>query len=63
MFKKLIIKGKSIDLYYHKTDGGAEYLMDNYVVYPNGHKEGVPLNSNVLLRIDGDELEVYRIDI
>jgi hypothetical protein len=42
-------------LYYHKTDGGAEYLMDTYVECANGHKEGT-LNDNTkyIVRIDGD---------
>jgi hypothetical protein len=41
-------------LYYHKTDGGAEYLTDTYIVCPNGHKEGVSGNANIVVRIDGD---------
>jgi hypothetical protein len=42
-------------LYYHKTDGGAEYLMDTYIICPNGEMEGV-LNSSTkyVVRIDGD---------
>ncbi len=41
-------------LYYHKTDGGAEYLTDNYIVAPNGEKEGVFEDSKYIVRIDGD---------
>jgi len=41
-------------LYYHKTDGGAEYLMDKYTVCPNGSKEGVFEGANIVIRIDGD---------
>jgi len=41
-------------LYYHKTDGEAEYLMDNYVICPNGGKEGVFEDSKYIIRIDGD---------
>ncbi len=41
-------------LYYHKTDGGAEYLMDKYVVCSDGHKEGVFKNAKYIVRIDGD---------
>jgi hypothetical protein len=26
-------------LYYHKTDGGAEYLTDKFIVCPNDDKE------------------------
>lgn len=41
-------------LYYHKTDGGAEYLTDKYVVCPNGEKEGIFEGANYVVRIDGD---------
>ena len=41
-------------LYYHKTDGGAEYLTDRYVKCPDGSKEGVFKNAKVIVRIDGD---------
>ena len=41
-------------LYYHKTDGGAEYLMDNFIVCESGHKEGVFEDSKYIVRIDGD---------
>jgi len=41
-------------LYYHKTDGGAEYLMDSYIEYDNGHREGVLKDSKYIVRIDGD---------
>ena len=42
-------------LYYHKTDGGAEYLFDTFIVCPSGHKEG-NLNDKTkyVVRIDGD---------
>lgn len=42
-------------LYYHKTDGGAEYLMDTFTVAPDGSKEGV-INDETkyIVRIDGD---------
>ncbi len=42
-------------LYYHKTDGGAEYLMDTFIECPNGHLEGV-INgaTKYIVRIDGD---------
>lgn len=50
-------KGK-YKLYYHKTDGGAEYLMDTYIKWTyNGKsgKEGVINNkTKVVIRIDGD---------
>ena len=41
-------------LYYHKTSGGAEYLMDKFIVCPNGDKEGVFEGSRYIIRIDGD---------
>jgi len=37
-------------LYYHKTDGGAEYLCSEVV---KGTEEG-NLNSKYIVRIDGD---------
>jgi len=41
-------------LYYHKTNGGAEYLTDRYVVNPDGSKEGVLFGATFVMRIDGD---------
>lgn len=43
-------------LYYHKTDGGAEYYSTTYVTCPNGEKEGT--FEGAILRTDGDELEI-----
>ena len=37
-------------LYYHKTDGGAEYLCSESV---KGTDEGI-FNSKYIIRIDGD---------
>lgn len=45
---------KFMKLYYHKTDRGAEYLMDKYIVCPNGDKEGTFEGSTYIVRIDGD---------
>ncbi len=45
-------------LYYHKTDGGAEYLCSNNVT---GTEEG-SLDSEYIVRIDGDiekDAELY----
>jgi hypothetical protein len=39
-------------LYYHKTDGGAEYLTDKYVICPNGEKEGIFEGAKYIVRID-----------
>lgn len=55
MFKYLVFNGKKTPLYYHKTDGGAEYLMDAHI-----GDEGVFEGATVLLRIDGNELEAMR---
>ena len=42
-------------LYYHKTDGGAEYLMDTFIKCPDGSNEGV-INEKTkyIVRIDVD---------
>ena len=46
---------KWVNLYYHKTDGGAEYLMDTFILCDSGHKEGI-INDETkyIVRIDGD---------
>lgn len=44
-------------LYYHKTDGGAEYYSTTYVECPNGHKEGT--FDGVVMRTDGGEIELF----
>lgn len=44
-------------LYYHKTDGGAEYYSTTFVECPNGEKEGTL--EGLILRTDGDELEIF----
>lgn len=46
---------KNMRLYYHQTDGGAEYLMDTYIECPDGSKEGV-INDETkyVVRIDGN---------
>lgn len=44
-------------LYYHKTDGGAEYYSTTYIECPNGHKEGT--FEGVVMRINGDEIEIF----
>ena len=45
-------------LYYHKTSGGAEYLMDTFVRWDHDGKigkEGVfSENTKYIIRIDGD---------
>lgn len=46
-------------LYYHKTSGGAEYLMDTYIEVTEGkfkgHREGtINEDTKYVVRIDGD---------
>ena len=41
-------------LYYHKTDGGAEYLTDKFIVCADGSKEGIFEGAQYIVRIDGD---------
>lgn len=57
MFNRITANGKTATLYYHKTDGGAEYLYDKYTVCPNGQKEGTFKGATLVIRIDGGELE------
>jgi hypothetical protein len=45
----------NVKLYYHKTDGGAEYLFDTFIECENGHKEGaITDKTKYIVRIDGD---------
>jgi hypothetical protein len=44
-------------LYYHKTDGGAEYYSTTYIECENGHKEGTI--EGVIMRTDGNEIEIF----
>jgi hypothetical protein len=42
-------------LYYHKTNGGAEYLTDTYIDCENDHKEGTFTDkTKYIIRIDGN---------
>lgn len=50
-----------MQLYYHKTDGGAEYYSTTYIVAPNGEKEGTA--PGIILRTDGDEIEVFAANV
>lgn len=43
-----------VQLYYHKTGGGAEYLTDAFIECDNGHREGVFDGAKYIVRIDGD---------
>lgn len=46
-----------MELYYHKTDGGAEYYSTTYIECPDGHKEGTA--KGIILRTDGNEIEIF----
>lgn len=45
-------------LYYHKTNGGAEYLMDTYVEWVHAGRSGkegiINDKTRYVVRIDGD---------
>lgn len=44
-------------LYYHETDGGAEYYSTTYIDCPDGRKEGT--FEGVVMRTDGNEIEIF----
>ena len=47
----------TIKLHYHKTDGGAEYLMDTYIEWEHEGEsgtEGIFEGAKYIVRIDGD---------
>ena len=46
-----------MELFYHKTDGGAEYYSTTFVECNNGHKEGS--FEGVVMRTDGGEIEIF----
>ncbi len=46
-----------MELYYHKTDGGAEYYSTTYIECDHGHKEGT--FEGVVMRTDGNEIEIF----
>jgi hypothetical protein len=60
MYPKFYKDGKEVELYYHKTDGGAEYLTDKYIETLDGGKEGIFKDANFIMRIDGEEPEIVR---
>jgi hypothetical protein len=60
MFNKYIENSKETTLYYHKTDGGAEYLTDAFMECPNGHKEGIFDGANLVIRIDGGVIDIMK---
>lgn len=46
-----------MELYYHKTDGGAEYYCAEHFECRDGHKEGDARSA--ILRTDGGEIEIF----
>ena len=46
-----------MELYYHKTDLGAEYYSTSYTRNPDGSLEGTMRGA--ILRTDGDEIEIF----
>lgn len=48
----------TMKLYYHKTDGGAEYLMDTFTAWKHKGKSGkegvINYETKYVVRIDGD---------
>ena len=55
-------KRRKIKLYYHKTDGGAEYLFDTFISCADGRKEGaIKDETKYVIRLDGQpELIIAR---
>ena len=45
-----------MELYYHQTDGGAEYYSTKYTTCPNGEREGI---APFFMRTDGNEIEIF----
>lgn len=56
-------------LYYHKTDGGAEYLTDTYITYTHpftgkrGREGRMTDKTKYLVRIDGDITKDAEINV
>lgn len=52
------MKNKTIKLYYHKTDGGAEYLFDTFIAWEHkgskGKEGAITSQTKYIVRIDGD---------
>lgn len=46
-----------MELFYHKTGGGAEYYSTTFIEGANGHKEGT--FDGVVMRTDGGEIEIF----
>lgn len=54
-------------LYYHKTDGGAEYLTDTYIKWSYNGKSGkegtLTDKTKYVIRIDGDITKDAEINV
>jgi hypothetical protein len=48
-------KKNGIILYYHMTDGGAEYLTNKFIECPDGSQEGIFEGATIIIRIDGNK--------
>ena len=49
-----------MELYGHRTGGGAQYYSTTYVDCPNGKKEGT--FEGIVLRTDGGVLEIFNFN-
>lgn len=54
-------------LYYHKTDGGAEYLTDTFIEWEHDGKSGkegtMTQETKYIVRIDGDITKAAELNI
>lgn len=46
-----------MEIYYHQTDGGAEWISTTFIEGPDGHREGT--SEGAFARVDGGELEIF----
>ena len=46
-----------MELYYHRTSGGAEYYSTTYIECADGHREGTL--DGVVMRTDGNEIDIF----
>lgn len=56
-----------MQLYHHKTDGGAEYLFDTFIEFMHEgklHREGaITPKTKYVVRIDGDVTKDAELDV
>ena len=48
------MRKKTIKLYYHKTDGGAEYLTDTFIKFGEHKEASFTDKTKYVIRIDGN---------